>query len=101
MILQADEVRPVAEQERSELAPPRLEQDDSRRHPDLFNAAQAVAYLRLDSETGERTLETLRTTHGLQGQKMGRGFMYHRRYLDSFVDRMFGTADPVVRRAAR
>jgi hypothetical protein len=63
---------------------------DLRKHPDLFTPEEAAEYLHLDPETGKRTLETLREKHGLVGQQMGKGFMYHRRNLDEVVNRVFG-----------
>lgn len=65
-----------------------------RRHPDLFKASEALAYLRLDS-TSEHTLETLRRSHGLTGFMVGQEMMYHRRNLDSLVDRLSGTDLPI------
>lgn len=54
-----------------------------RRHPDLFTAEEAAAYLRLASE---RSLETLREQWGLRPLPIGRG-LYHRRDLDQVVER--------------
>lgn len=68
-----------------------------RRHPDLFTPAEAIQYLRMDelypdkpAEELARTLETLRTSHGLKGQKIGKAMMYHRRHLDALVLNLYG-----------
>lgn len=68
---------------------PRIDSLTIRRHPDLFTADEALQYLHLSGEA-DRTLETLREKHQLIGQKVGRALMYHRRHLDSLIDRLFG-----------
>lgn len=60
-----------------------------RRHPDIFTAAEALAYLHAATGT-ERTLETLRTTHKLPSSKIGYETVYHRAHLDALVLRIFG-----------
>jgi hypothetical protein len=74
--------------------------EDTRKHPDIFTPEEAVAYLHLDPEGGLRTLETLREKHGLVGQQVGKGYMYHRRQLDAVVDRLFGVTQFPGRRGA-
>lgn len=60
-----------------------------RKHPDLFNAVEALEYLHL-AEPTDRTLETLRQSHGLVCFSIGKVTMYHRRHLDSLVERLAG-----------
>jgi hypothetical protein len=61
------------------------------RHPDIFTAEEALAYLHLPADQ-LRTLETLRDKYGLVGFTIGKRMMYHRRHLDECVERMFGLA---------
>jgi hypothetical protein len=62
---------------------------ECRRHPDLFTPAEAMEYLHL-SPDAERTLETLRTSHGLRGVQIGKSLMYHRADLDKLVEQLWG-----------
>lgn len=58
---------------------------DARQHPDLFTAEEAIAYLRLDSES---TLQTLREKWGLRPLPIGnKSGLYHREHLDDVVRR--------------
>jgi hypothetical protein len=61
-----------------------------RIHADLFTAQEAALYLRIESDSPERTLETLRTKEGLIGKQIGKKTVYHRRHLDSFIRTHFG-----------
>lgn len=63
---------------------------EQRKHPDIFTPEEAIAYFHLDTEGGERTLETLRTEYGLVGKRIGKGYMYHRAALDAVVNIIFG-----------
>jgi hypothetical protein len=67
---------------------------EDRQHADIFTPKEAAVYLHLDPDAGERTLETLREKHGLQGFQIGRTLMYHRAQLDACINRMCGA--PVV-----
>lgn len=58
------------------------------RHPDVYTAAEAAAYLGLESE---RSLESLRDKWGLRPLPFGRG-LYHRRDLDAVVEAAMGQA---------
>lgn len=51
------------------------------KHPDLFTADEAAAYLRLPSD---RSLETVRDKYGLRPLPLGQG-LYHRADLDRVV----------------
>lgn len=62
-----------------------------RRHPDLFTAEEAAAYLHLDSV---EQLRNLRDNYGLQGYPgVGKGFMYWREDLDNCALRIVGRAE--------
>lgn len=59
-----------------------------RRHPDIFTAEEAVAYLHLESV---RSLDTLRDEGLLTGHRpVGKGYLYHREDLDTCALKMFG-----------
>jgi len=62
--------------------------NEQRKHPDLFNAAEAAEYLHLPSE---RTLEIVRRDFGLRGiSGVSKGFLYWRADLDDAALRMAG-----------
>jgi len=60
---------------------------EMRIHADLFNAEEAVAYLRL---TSTESLRTLRENYGLQSIGTFRPPLYHREDLDRCVQKMRG-----------
>lgn len=57
---------------------------EPRRHPDLFTAEEAAAYLALESD---RSLETIRERFGLHPISLGKRHIYHRADLDAAVER--------------
>src|SRR4051812_42927692 len=59
----------------------------SRRHPDLFDAREALLYLHQPPEN-IATLETLRAKGLLRGVKIGKELTYFRDELDAAVDRL-------------
>ena len=70
------------------------------RHPDVFTADEAAAYLHLENVA---TLDWLVENKFLTRQKIGRGFMYHKSDLDQCAYLMFGKQPPmeVLRTGAR
>jgi hypothetical protein len=58
-----------------------------RRHPDVFTAEEAVAYLHLE---GEGSLDWLVGKSFLRREKVGRVYLYHREDLDACARLMFG-----------
>lgn len=62
---------------------------ESRRHPDLFNAHEALEYLHKSPED-HGFLDTAKRSHGLRGAMFGQEMLYHRRHLDALADRLFG-----------
>lgn len=62
---------------------------EHRRHPDIFTAEEAAAYLGLDSVRG---LDPLRQRWGLKPLPISRG-IYHRADLDAVVERAMGQRD--------
>jgi hypothetical protein len=61
------------------------EMSETRKHPDVFTAEEAVEYLHLDSE---QTLRTLRDRFGLVGIPFfGKELRYLRKDLDALVAR--------------
>jgi hypothetical protein len=70
-----------------------------RRHPNIFTAAEAAAYLGLDSE---RSLETLRRDFHLIGHRpAGKAYLYWKAELDRVAAKMFGVEDEKPCRAKR
>ncbi len=63
---------------------------EMERHPDLFSADEAAAYLHLETP---RQLDTLRTKFGLAAYPgVGKGFMYWRDDLNDVARRIAGRA---------
>lgn len=60
-----------------------------RRHRDVFTGPEALIYLGCPDGT-ERTLESLRSTHGLPCFRVGQATCYHRLHLDALVARLAG-----------
>jgi hypothetical protein len=54
----------------------------------VFTGAEALEYLGVSAS--DRTLETLRREHGLVCFRIGQETMYHRRHLDSLIERLAG-----------
>ena len=61
--------------------------DETRKHPDLFTAEEAAAYLHLESVN---SLRTMRDQFGLIGHPAGKGFVYWREDLDNTALRIVG-----------
>lgn len=63
--------------------------EHDRRHPDVFSAAEALAYLHRDPVADANLIETLRDKGVLIGTKIGRELMFHREELDAAVMLLF------------
>lgn len=61
-----------------------INNEQPRRHPDLFTEDEAVEYLRLKSE---RSLETIDKHYGLKPLCLGKDPVYHREDLDRVVEK--------------
>jgi hypothetical protein len=59
----------------------------ARRHPDVFTAAEAAAYLRLPNV---RAFNRRRREHGVRGVRSGGSWLYSRATLDALKRLMFG-----------
>ena len=77
-------------QEREPPQGPRPVRTGMPRHPDLFTAEEAAAYLGLE---GPRSIQRLRQQGRIEPVDLGRRNLYHRADLDALVDSLARRGD--------